>query len=50
MVSMLPLANLLVALVVAVPLWRTVREVPRGGEMQGVEVAAAGEVVPANEG
>jgi len=44
------LANLIVALVVAVPLWRAVMEVPRGQVMMDVEIAATSEAVPANEG
>ncbi|MDA8337357.1 MAG: hypothetical protein M0Z41_20630 [Peptococcaceae bacterium] len=44
------LANLVVAPVVVVPLWRAMREVPTGGELAGVKVAAVVEVVPAREG
>jgi len=42
------LANLVVALAVAVPLWRAVREVPMGPEAADVPVAMA-EAVPAKE-
>jgi len=44
------LANLIVALVVAMPLWQAVREAPVGGGLAAGEVTAAGEVVPAKDG